>query len=313
MNYLGIEIGGSKLQMVSGTKEGGVLDCQQWTVDRSLGGAGIRRQIEGGVRRLQPQFLWKSIGVGYGGPVDSFTGQVCWSHHVPGWEDFPLAGWLRELTGLPVSVDNDTNVAAFGEALLGAGVGQNPVFYTNSGSGVGGGLVVDGRIYHGAKPGEAEFGHLRLNTNGTTVEERCSGWAVDKSVAEEIGREPESILARLSVLLGSQDARLLAPALAENCPGARRIIDQAAGDLAFALSHVVHLFHPEVIVLGGGLAQMGEPWRDAVARALPPFVMKAFAPGPAVCLAALGEHAVPAGAILLAQKFTLTSKPNHRT
>ena len=73
-------------------------------------------------------------------------------------------------------------------------------------------------------------------------------------------------------------------------------------DLAFALSHVVHLFHPEVIVLGGGLSQIGDAWRNAVASALRGFLMEAFAPGPAIRLAALGEDAVPVGALLLAQQ-----------
>lgn len=313
MNFLGIEIGGSKLQLVTGTGDGGIVDGQQLAVDRSLGGEDIRRQIEATVRRLQPQFQWRAVGVGYGGPVDWATGRICCSHHVQGWEEFPLGEWLRELTGLPVIVDNDTNVAAFGEASIGSGAGLNPVFYTNSGSGVGGGLIVDGSIYHGAKPGEAEFGHLRLDKRGTTVEERCSGWAVDKIVAEVIAREPESILARLSLESEVQGARLLAPALTEHCPSARRIIDQAAGDLAFALSHVVHLFHPEIIVLGGGLALTGEPWRDAVARSVPPFVMKAFAPGPVVRLAALGENAVPAGALLLAHAACTKSKQTSKT
>jgi len=301
MNCLGIEIGGSKLQLVTGTCDGGIVDRQQLTVDRSLGAAGIRDHIESVVHRFQPQFQWKAVGVGYGGPVDSTTGRICCSHHVSGWEDFPLAEWLRELTGLPVVVDNDTNVAALGEALRGAGIGMNPVFYTNSGSGVGGGLVADGKIYHGAKPGEAEFGHLRLDRDGTIVEQRCSGWAVDKSVAGAVVREPGTILARLSLESGCRGARLLAPALAEECASARRIIEQAAGDLAFALSHVVHLFHPEVIVLGGGLALIGEPWRAAVAAAVPRFVMAAFAPGPPVELSVLEENAVPAGALLLAQ------------
>ena len=301
MNFLGIEIGGSKLQLATGNGDGGIVDRQQLVVDRSLAGEGIRGQIEAAVRRLQPQFQWRAIGVGYGGPVDWMTGQICCSHHVPGWEDFPLGEWLRELTGLPVVVDNDTNVAAFGEASLGAGVGTNPVFYTNSGSGVGGGLIVDGKIYHGAKPGEAEFGHLRLDRQGTIVEERCSGWAVDKQVREIMAREPGSILARFAADARGSEARMLGPALAADCPLARQILDRTAGDLAFALSHVVHLFHPEVIVLGGGLALIGDPWRLAVAKALPPFVMHAFAPGPEVLLAGLGENAVPAGALLLAK------------
>src|SRR5437867_2964353 len=85
-------------------------------------------------------------------------------------------------TKIQVTVDNDANIGALGEAVRGAGVGKNPVFYVTLGSGVGGGLVVDGSIYHGATPGEAEIGHVRLDRTGLRVEERCSGWAVDEKI-----------------------------------------------------------------------------------------------------------------------------------
>lgn len=300
MNLLGIEIGGSKLQFSTGTADGGIMDRQRLVVDRASGGAGIREQIKTVIQRIQPQFKWSAVGVGYGGPVDWKNGQICCSHHIDGWDDFLLGDWLRGLTGLPVMVDNDTNVAALAEAGLGAGSGMNPVFYTNSGSGVGGGLVVSGNIYHGARPGESEFGHLRLDRDGTILEERCSGWAVDRVVREAVAVEPGSIMARLSSQFGFSGARALGPALAAHCPLARSILEQAANDLSFALSHVVHLFHPEVIILGGGLALIGEPWRAAVAQALPEYVMRAFAPGPLVRLSGLGEDVVPVGALILA-------------
>ena len=306
MNHLGIEIGGSKLQMVTGGSVGEILDRQRLTVNRSRGGGGIREQIQAVIRQLQPQFQWSAIGVGYGGPVDWKTGQICCSHHVEGWDDFPLGEWLRDIAGVPVIVDNDSNVAALGEAKRGAGSGFNPVFYTNSGSGVGGGLVVDGKIYHGAKPGESEFGHLRLDRQGTTIENRCSGWAVDKQVRELARREPASVLGRLAANADGSEARVLGTALKAGCPFANRILEQTTEDLAFALSHVVHLFHPAVIVLGGGLALIGEPWRAAVSAALPQFFMKAFAPGPEVRLAGLGEDIVPLGALLLASRFHAT-------
>jgi len=98
---------------------------------------------------------------------------------------------------LPAMVDNDANVATLAEAVHGAGKGFNPVFYTNSGTGVGGGLVVDGHIYHGASPGEAELGHMRLDRKGTIVEDRCSGRAVDAKIRELKKSAPQSILAQL--------------------------------------------------------------------------------------------------------------------
>ena len=299
-SFLGIEIGGTKLQLVVGDADARITSRRRLAVDKARGGAGIREQIAGALPELMQLAKPAAIGVGFGGPVDSATGQICCSHQIEGWSEFPLGEWLRGLTGLPVTVDNDANTAALGEALRGAGVGRNPVFYVTLGSGVGGGLVVDGRIYHGAKPGEAELGHVRLDKSGVTVEQRCSGWAVDRKIREACQREPRSPLAKLTADADHGEARALAPALAQGDALAQRILDEVADDLAFGLSHVTQLMHPEVIVLGGGLSLVGEPLRAAVASALKRYVMEAFAPGPRVMLAGLGEDAVPVGALLLA-------------
>ncbi len=300
MNLLGIEIGGTKLQMVTGTSEGKILDRQQLAVDPAAGGEGVRAQIAAVCGRLGSRLDWYSVGVGFGGPVDWRTGQVRCSHHLVGWDDFPLGDWLREKTGLPVAVDNDSNVAAYAEATCGSGEGLNPVFYTNSGSGVGGGCIVNGAIYHGALPGEAELGLMRFDRAGTVLEEHCSGWALDRLTAEAAQREPNSSLAAEVRKLPAQQAVALGSALADRCAVAAGIVAEAGDALAFALSHVVHLFHPQAIVLGGGVALLGEPWRAAVADALARYVAPAYQPAPEVLLTALGELAVPRGALLLA-------------
>lgn len=299
---LAIEIGGTKLQLITSQGIDGVVDTYEASVDAEAGAAGIQQCLADAIGRLKKQFAWQAVGVGYGGPIDSRTGTVCRSFQIGGWSDFPLADWLRELTGAPVVVENDSNAAALGEALSGAGKGCDPVFYTNSGSGVGGGLVCDGQLYHGAIPGEAEFGHLRLDREGTIVEDRCSGWAVDRKVRQAIADHPDSILAKLAKEETSEqnESRLLTPALASQDPVAHQIVEETADDLAFALSHVVHLFHPEVIVLGGGLALIGDPWRDAVAERLPRHLMDGFAPGPVVRLSTLGQLVVPVGVLHLA-------------
>ncbi len=298
MTFLAIEIGGTKLQVCAGNAEGEIVERQRFAVERESGGGGIRARIAAAVPELIARWNPRAIGVGYGGPVDWRTGRIKCSHHVAGWNDFPLGDWLREQAGLPVFVDNDANVAALGEALHGAGRGANPVFWVNSGSGVGGGLVVDGRLYHGAAPGEMEIGHVRLERDGTIVENRCSGWAVDRAVRAAVEKEPRSVLARFATE-SQPDARCLTPAIAGGCPVADRVLTLAMEELAFALSHVVQLLHPEVIVVGGGLSLLGEPLRERLARALPRWVMDAFAPGPRVELAALKEDAVPMGALAL--------------
>jgi glucokinase len=212
-----------------------------------------------------------------------------------------MAAWLKEQTGLPVSIDNDANVAALGEALHGAGRGRRTVFYITLGSGVGGGLVVEGRIYHGAAPGEVEIGHVRLDPNGTIVEDRCSGWAVDRRTREAVKAEPGSTLAKMVREAGAGgEARHLGVALAAGDLLAASILDDHANALGFALSHVVHLLHPDIIVLGGGLSLLGEAVRGRVAAALPQYLMEAFQPGPDVALATLGEDVVPVGALALA-------------
>ncbi|MBU6402584.1 MAG: ROK family protein [Verrucomicrobia bacterium] len=303
--YLGIEIGGTKLQLVAGDGEGEITHRHRLTVEPQKGGVGIREQIQ----RLLPDLLRSvrpdAIAVGFGGPVDWRTGTICCSHQVEGWSQFELGAWLREQAGLPVAIENDANTATLAEARCGAGVDGNPVFYVTLGSGVGGGLVVDGKIYHGTRPGEAEIGHLRLDREGTILETRCSGWAVDARIRQLRLTEPTSLLCRWTLDVAAGEARFLARACRDGDAAAWRILRETATDLAFGLSHVVHLFHPEVVVLGGGLSLVGEPLRVEVEHALRPLVMEAFAPGPRVVLAGLGEDAVPVGALLLARAAAL--------
>jgi len=301
-SYLGIEIGGTKLQIVAGDQSLEIRERRRITVDPTAGAAGIRRQIESVLPELLAKWRPAAVAVGFGGPVDWKTGRICRSHQIAGWSEFALGEWLRSLTGLPVRVENDANAGTLGEALRGAGAGSNPVFYGTLGSGVGGGLVVDGRIFHGARPGEVEFGHVLLDRSGAIVESRCSGWAVDAKIRGLKQTDPHSLLVKLASGRTGGEARHLDAALQAGDAAASRLLAEVAADLGFALSHVTHLLHPETIVLGGGLGLLGAPLADAVAAALRGFVMEAFAPGPRVVAAALGEDAVPVGALALARR-----------
>lgn len=302
--FLGIEIGGSKLQFVAGDEAAAIIERRRFDVDKARGAEGIRRQIADTLPELAARWKPGAVGVGFGGPVDWKIGRIVRSHQIEGWSEFDLGGWLRELTRLPVTVENDSNAATLAEATLGAGRGCDPVFYFNLGSGVGGGLALGGRIYHGQSPGEAEFGHLLLDRSGVIVEQRCSGWAIDRRLRALADQHRDGPLARLIGSTQGGEARHLQAALDAGDSSAREALAELANDLALALSHVVHLIHPEVIVLGGGLSLVGEPLRAAVAEALPRRVMKVFQPGLQVKLAALGEDAVPIGALLLARTLT---------
>jgi glucokinase len=298
--YLGIEIGGTKLQIALGNGLGKILRKSKLRVDVTNGGPGIRAQIAAALPELIAGNTLSAIGVGFGGPVDWRTGRICRSHKIEGWSGFDLGDWLAQQAGVSTFVDNDANVAALGEATDGAGAGFNPVFYVTLGSGVGGGLVVGGKIYHGATPGEAEIGHLRLDRIGTTLESVCSGWAVDVKIRGLKSKNRTGLLSRMVGEEVGGEAKFLAPALEQNDAAAKEILGEVVENLSFGLSHVVNLFHPEIIILGGGLSEIGEPLRGGVERCLRAFIMEAFQPGPRVVLAALGEDAVPVGALRLA-------------
>ncbi|RIV21251.1 ROK family protein [Fibrisoma montanum] len=307
---LGIEIGGTKLQLVTGGNDGRIHQRYRYAVDPAQGAEGILGHIEQTIRQLPepPQ----AIGVGFGGPVDWQTGRIATSHQIQGWAGFELSNWLRDQTGVHlIRVENDANVAALGEARHGVATGFRHVFYVTLGSGVGGGMVVDGQLYHGATPGEAEIGHLWLvppdesGANGQTIEQTCSGWAVDRQIRQLLPQLPDDSVLKQLVTdahasgITTGEARFLHPAYEQSDPVARMLIEQIGSVIALGLSHVVHLFHPDAIVLGGGLSLIGEPLRAAVRQALTRFVMKAFQP-PIVLLAELGEDAVPIGALALA-------------
>ena len=301
---LGIEIGGTKLQLVKAVAQGAVAEHVRYVIDPAGGAAGICRQLQEGLLRLKASTDVAAIGVGFGGPVDWQTGCIRTSHQVNGWADFHLANWLTEQTGKPVAVENDANTAALAEALHGSGKGYQRVFYMTIGSGIGGGFIINNEIYHGRHPGETEVGHLRLNKEGYTLEEKCSGWAVDKKIREAIRQEPDGFLASLAKKQATQgqEAMLLKEALEKRDATATKILHETADDLAFALSHVVHLFHPDVLILGGGLSLLREHLSKPVEERLLNYVMQAFSPPPPVLIAALEEKAVPLGAIELAKK-----------
>lgn len=314
----GIEIGGTKLQVAVFDDDLVIRERLRFGVDRESGAAGIRDRLRAALEVLLAKGPISAFGAGFGGPVDYESGLIARSNQIEGWSDFPLGDWLREITGLPVAVDNDANVAALAEATRGAGAGSPCVFYVTLGSGVGGGFVAKGELFHAAKPGESEIGLCLLDRAGANVESRCSGWAVDKRMRSLLERGAVARPEGWRVGVTGQEAVFLGPLLEMKDPAAMALLEEVTEDLAFGLSHVVQLLHPDRIVLGGGLSLIGEPLRAGVAEKLPRFVTPAFRPGPGVELARLGEDVVLVGAALLARdalsrqrKLSSTEVANH--
>ena len=298
--FLGIEIGGTKLQVAVGTATGTLIETARDNVPRGAKGGEIRSIILDLCRQLMANHAVAGVGAGFGGPVDIRTGTIARSHQVEGWDGFSLRAWLEGALDLPTVVENDSNTAALAEARLGAGSGLNPVFYTNLGSGVGGGLIHHGRITHGRPPGEAEIGHLRLSPGGPIVESVSSGWTLDQRLRALAAEHADSMLARMLREVTSGESRLLPEAIAAGDRYARRALGETVEAFGFALSHVVHLVSPEIIVIGGGLSHLGDLFVDPLKVALESNMMEAMLPAPDIRTATLGEDVVPTGAILLA-------------
>jgi glucokinase len=288
------------LQLGIGPGHGTMPGFWRGAVDVAAGGDGIRKQILDAIPGLLQSAgiergALKGVGVGFGGPVDDATRQVIKSHQIAGWDGFPLADWLGESLGLPAVLGNDADVATLAESSFGAGRGMSPVFYMTIGSGIGGGLIINGEIMRGAGRGAAEIGHLKVRDPRSetgrleTLENIASGWA--------IGRHAHEIFEK------DATTEHVARAAARGDPRALHILGEALDALADAICAVIVLICPRRAVLGGGVSLMGEelffaPLRMRIAeRVFPPFAgLTDIVP------AALGEAVVVHGALALARR-----------
>lgn len=315
MHYLGIEIGGTKLQVGVGPDDGRLRGLWRGKVDLAAGPAGIRRQIVEAVpAALAEAGLTKNqvcgVGIGFGGPVDDTTRTVIKSHQIEGWDGFPLADWISDAIDLPAVLGNDGDVAGLGEATHGAGKGLSPIFYITVGTGIGGGLVIDGKIYRGIGRGAAEIGHLRVPSMDLQetplvelLEEVASGPAIEERAEVCVRGRPESALARLAGEDDPVTARHVAVAIREGDPHALFAMRLAIEPLAEAICSVIALLCPRRIVIGGGVSLMGEKvFFRPLRRHVKKLVFRPFAGLTDIVPAALGEEVVVHGAIRLARQ-----------
>lgn len=286
--FLGIEIGGTKLQAAAGDGGGRLVESLRERVDTDAGAAGILAQIERLGQALLRRHPLQAIGVGFGGPVDDRTQTVVKSHQIEGWENFSLSNWLSDRFRLPAVIGNDADVAGLGEALHGAGQGISPLFYVTIGSGIGGGFILDGRIFRGFGMGAAEIGHLRVESPDGRVplESVASGWGIESRYRARTSR--------------SRSVSEIAAAVPHDAL-AHAILSQAWDALAEALCHVVALIAPRRIILGGGVSLLGDVLFSPVRALVKARVFRPFADGFDIVPAALGEDVVLHGALALAR------------
>lgn len=289
----GVEIGGTKIQVGLGPGDGRIQECWRGRVAMAAGARGILDQVAAAVPILLKQSGYESnriraIGIGFGGPVDDATRGVLKSHHVQGWDGFPLADWAEKAFGWPCAIGNDADVAGLAEATWGAGQGFSPIFYITIGSGIGGGLIIDRAIYRGAGKGAGEVGHMLVPTplGPATLESLCSGWSIEQAAEARFGtRRSCEELAKCSHL------------------DEQTFLSERWDYLAYAIGEVIKLICPRRIVIGGGVSLIGDSLFSPLRARVSDRVFSPFAGCCEIVPAALGEEVVVHGALALAKSI----------
>ncbi|MDY7012146.1 MAG: ROK family protein [Cyanobacteriota bacterium] len=289
---------------------------QQWRQSRRvLAPTGADAKVDLDIMRSLGRDLLQgrtplAIGVSFGGPVDATSGTVRLSHHVPGWENIPLRALLEDEFGAPVSVDNDANVAALGEYRFGAGRDYSSLFYITVSTGVGGGWILNGRLWHGTEGMAGEIGHTVVDPTGPRclcgkrgcVERLASGPYIAKQVRSQLLQHPQRGQLLRSLVDNNLEAitgQLVSQAAQAGDSLARDAIAKAGWALGVGIGNVANLINPQLFVLGGGVTKSGPHFwqvlrQTAQKTALPEVHFQ-------VVPATLGDEAPLWGAVALAE------------
>jgi glucokinase len=284
-NVIGVDVGGTKVG--AARIVGATCQCHVEQPTHLDSSDGLIDQIESVIREvIETEGEPGAIGVGLPSQIDFASGTVVASVNIP-LEGVPLGEKLEERLGIPISVDNDANCAALAEAhFIEGGPAQHLVMYT-LGTGVGGGVIIDGAIFRGATGLGAELGHVVIDWDGPEcpgacpnhgcLEALCSGLALERDATEFAEDHPES---RLGELLKKSDKGkvrgrdVVAAARDHEDEDALRLLERVGTFLGVGLSGAINTFEPEYIVIGGGLSQGADFFLDrareeAKSRALP--------------------------------------------
>ncbi|MGC1086930.1 MAG: ROK family protein [Candidatus Acidiferrum sp.] len=259
------------------------------------------------------------IGICAPGPLDPLTGVILNPPNVPCWRNFPLAEEVKRTFALSALVDNDGNAAALAEAIWGAGVGYRNVFYATLGTGIGTGIVLDGKIYHGRTGSAAEGGHLSIDYRGPVcgcgkrgcIEALCSGPAIARRAKEHLaGWQPSESQPRESKILalagGSADSvtmEIVAEAFRAGDPLAHELLRETADLLAIWVGNVIDLLEPDVFIFGGGLAELMSGFFGRMREQLPMWCVNQRVLEMPMVLAKYGPDAGIAGAAALCRQL----------
>ncbi len=314
MQYLiGVDIGGTNIKLALCDKKGHLKGKRTFSTTSFKGKKalidGIVRQIEelvSGAGLKKRDII--GVGIGAPGAVDIRTGTVHYLVNIPDWREVHLGSILKKRLGIPVFVDNDVNVMALGEVYFGAGKGAVNMLCITLGTGVGGGLILDGKLYRGSSYAAGEFGHVPINMDGPKC--KCGSWACVEAYAgnsyivKDVIRRIRAGQKTLITKLVAGDLHKITPEIISEADRkgdkfAKKVWIDVGEKIGVGLAGVVNLLNVEKIVIGGGVAEAGKILFDSIKKTIVERAMKLPAKTVKVVKAKLGYDAGLIGAATL--------------
>ena len=279
MSVLGIDIGGTKLAAGVVDADGRMLERGEVPTLAYEGLEPVLERIVGLGRELLARAAAQKepvqrIGIGCAGPVDLKAGKVFNPPNLPGWSEVSLVRHIESALGLPAVLENDANAAALGEFRYGAGKGARSLVYFTVSTGIGGGIILDGKVWHGLKDAAGEVGHMTVCPDGPVcgcgsrgcLEAMASGPSIARRAREAVAAGRSTRLREVPVVTSADVVRLAQ----EGDAVAREVWDAAVMYLGIGVAAVITILAPERVVLGGGVTRAGdflfEPLRAEVRR-----------------------------------------------
>lgn len=280
--YVGIDLGGTNIVA-------GVVDENYQILDKASMKTNCPRPAEAiaadmaecALQAIQnaglvpEQIEW--IGIGTPGIANSETGIIEYANNL-GFENVPMVKWISEQTGCPTFIENDANAAAYGEYVAGAAKGAVNAVCITLGTGVGGGIVIDGKIYSGSNYAGAEIGHTVLQMDGPACtcgrhgcfEVYSSATGLVRMTNEAMAKHPESLMHKMAEEKGKVTARTAFDAMRAGDAAAKSVVDFYIQALAVGITNVINIFQPDVLCIGGGVCNEGDalllPVKELVAK-----------------------------------------------
>ena len=283
---MGLDVGGTKTAVVVGTRAGEVLRRWAFASDPERGFEAMWRDIsQGAGEALAAEPRVGAIGVSIGGPMDPDQGVILGPPHLPGWDRVPLRALLEERFSLPVFVEHDAKTGALAEWMFGAGRGTDNMVFLTAGTGLGGGIIADGRLLRGAASAAGECGHWRIAGDGPLVFGKRGSWESYASGAGMAALARERFPGRFAAATAAD----LAERARAGDREARAVVAESAEALGRGLALLVDLLAPEVIALGTLARHMRDIWLEPAIEVMRSEALAGHAARCRVVPAALGE------------------------